>query len=165
MVSLIVKKSINKENIGIWYNDNKEIKKVVCGAANARDGLLTVYAPPGAIIPKNKTKLVVAKIRDVTSYGMLCSESELNLSDESDGITELSSSKYAKKIGKSYFSKQSSNLIDLSTPVNIFKSPNDLIFASLVVKKVISLVEESDLSSNCLALIIPLELIFPEAVI
>ena len=68
---------------------NKEIKKVVCGAANAREGLLTVYAPPGAIIPKNKTKLVVAKIRDVTSYGMLCSESELNLSDDSDGITEL----------------------------------------------------------------------------
>ena len=77
---------------------NKEIKKVVCGAPNAREGLLTVYAPPGAIIPKNKTKLVVAKIRDVTSYGMLCSESELNLSDESDGITELSSSKYAKNI-------------------------------------------------------------------
>jgi len=97
---------------------NKEIKKVVCGAPNAREGLLTVYAPPGAIIPKNKTKLVVAKIRDVTSYGMLCSESELNLSDESDGITELSSSKYAKNIGKSYFSKPSSNLIDLSITPN-----------------------------------------------
>ena len=97
---------------------NKEIKKVVCGAANAREGLLTVYAPPGAIIPKNKTKLVVAKIRDVTSYGMLCSESELNLSDESDGITELSSSKYAKNIGKSYFSNPSSNLIDLSITPN-----------------------------------------------
>ena len=80
---------------------DKEIKKVVCGAANAREGLITVYAPPGAIIPKNKTKLLVAKIRDVTSYGMLCSEYELNLSDESDGITELSSSKYAKNIGKS----------------------------------------------------------------
>ena len=97
---------------------NKEIKKVVCGAANAREGLLTVYAPPGAIIPKNKTKLVVAKIRDVTSYGMLCSESELNLSDESDGITELLPSKYAKSIGKSYFSKSSSNLIDLSITPN-----------------------------------------------
>ncbi len=97
---------------------NKEIKKVVCGATNAREGLLTVYAPPGAIIPKNKTKLVVAKIRNITSYGMLCSESELNLSDESDGITELSSSKYAKHIGKSYFSKSSSNLIDLSITPN-----------------------------------------------
>ncbi len=97
---------------------DKEIKKVVCGAANAREGLLSVYAPPGAIIPKNKTKLVVAKIRDVTSYGMLCSESELNLSDESDGIIELSPTKYAKSIGKSYFSKSSSNLIDLSITPN-----------------------------------------------
>ena len=68
-----------------------EIKKVVCGAENAKEGLLTIYAPPGAIIPKTKTKLVVAKIRGVTSYGMLCSESELNISDESDGIIELSS--------------------------------------------------------------------------
>tara|TARA_B100001029_G_scaffold178803_1_gene186371 strand:- start:308 stop:2716 length:2409 start_codon:yes stop_codon:yes gene_type:complete len=97
---------------------DKELKKVVCGAANAKEGLLTVYAPPGAVIPKNNTKLVVAKIRDITSYGMLCSESELSLSDESDGIIELSSTKYAKNIGKSYFSKSSSNLIDLSITPN-----------------------------------------------
>ena len=58
----------------------KDIKKVVCGAANAKEGLITIYAPPGAIIPKTKTKLLTAKIRGVTSYGMLCSESELNLS-------------------------------------------------------------------------------------
>ena len=68
----------------------KEFKKVVCGANNAREGLITIYAPPGTTIPKTKAKLVVAKIRGVTSYGMLCSESELNLSDESEGITELS---------------------------------------------------------------------------
>ena len=96
----------------------KELKKVVCGASNAREGLTTIYAPPGAVIPKSKMKLVVAKIRDVTSYGMLCSESELNLSDESDGIAELSSSKYQKSIGKSYFSKSSSDLIDLSITPN-----------------------------------------------
>ena len=96
----------------------KELKKVVCGAPNAREGLITIYAPPGAVVPKNKVKLVVAKIRDVTSYGMLCSESELNLSDESDGITELSSKKYEKSIGKSYFSKSNSNLIDLSITPN-----------------------------------------------
>ena len=96
----------------------KNLKKVVCGAANAKEGLITVYAPPGAIIPKNKMKLVVAKIRGVTSYGMLCSESELNLSDESDGITELSKSKYEKNIGKSYFLKSKSNMIDLSITPN-----------------------------------------------
>ena len=82
-----------------------ELKKVVCGAPNAREGLITIYAPPGAVIPKTQTKLVVAKIRDVISYGMLCSESELNLSDESEGIVELSTSKYQKKIGHRYFSE------------------------------------------------------------
>ena len=96
----------------------KDLKKVVCGAANAKEGLITVYAPPGAIIPKTKTKLVVAKIRGVTSNGMLCSESELNLSDESEGITELSKSKYEKNIGKSYFLKSKKNLIDLSITPN-----------------------------------------------
>jgi len=96
----------------------KELKKVVCGATNAREGLITIYAPPGAIVPKSKTKLVVAKIRDVTSYGMLCSESELNLSDESDGIIELSSLNYGKNIGNSYFYKFNSNLIDLSITPN-----------------------------------------------
>ncbi len=95
----------------------KEFKKVVCGATNARKGLITIYAPPGATIPKTKTKLVVAKIRGVISYGMLCSESELNLSDESDGITELST-KFEKSIGKNFFSKSNSNLIDLSITPN-----------------------------------------------
>ncbi len=96
----------------------KEIKKVVCGATNAREGLITIYAPPGAIVPKSKVKLVVAKIREVTSYGMLCSMSELNLSDESDGIIELPTKKYEKSIGKSYFLKSHSNLIDLSITPN-----------------------------------------------
>ena len=72
--------------------------KVVCGAPNAKEGLLTIYAPPGAVVvPKNQMKLVVSKIRGVTSYGMLCSESELNLSNESDGITELLPEKIIKK--------------------------------------------------------------------
>ena len=41
----------------------KDYIRVVCGAPNAKEGLLTIYAPPGAIIPKNKMKLVVSKIR------------------------------------------------------------------------------------------------------
>ena len=92
--------------------------KVVCGAPNAIEGLLTIYAPPGSVIPKNQMKLVVSKIRGVSSYGMLCSESELNLSDESDGITELSSNDFKNKIGENYFPKNSSNLIDLSITPN-----------------------------------------------
>ena len=96
----------------------KDSIKVVCGAPNAKEGLLTIYAPPGAIIPKNQMKLVVSKIRGVTSYGMLCSKSELNLSDESDGITELSNTKYANKIGKNYFPKNTSKVIDISITPN-----------------------------------------------
>ena len=92
--------------------------KVVCGAANAKEGLLTIYAPPGAIVPRNQIKLVTSKIRGVTSHGMLCSESELNLSNESDGITELSPEKYNKKIGSNYFPKSSINIIDLSITPN-----------------------------------------------
>ncbi|MDA9077342.1 phenylalanine--tRNA ligase subunit beta [Candidatus Pelagibacter sp.] len=92
--------------------------KVVCGAPNAKEGLLTIYASPGAVVPKSQMKLVVSKIRGVTSYGMLCSESELNLSDESDGITELSSKKYEKKIGENYFPKSSVNVIDISITPN-----------------------------------------------
>ena len=96
----------------------KDLVKVVCGAPNAKEGLLTIYAPPGAVIPKNKIKLVVSKIRGVTSHGMLCSESELNLSDESDGITELSSIKYNTKVGKNYFQKSKLKVIDISVTPN-----------------------------------------------
>ena len=115
-----IEKHPNADRLKVCYADvgKKELKKVVCGAANVREGLITIFAPPGAVVPKSKIKLVVAKIRDVTSYGMLCSESELNLSNESDGIIELSSSKYGKSIGNSYFSKTNSNLIDLSITPN-----------------------------------------------
>ena len=92
--------------------------KVVCGAPNAHDGLLTIYAPPGSIIPKNGMKLEVSKIRGETSYGMLCSESELKLSNESAGIIELSQ-KYNTKIGMSYFqSRNNHNVIELSITPN-----------------------------------------------
>ena len=93
-----------------------EIIKVVCGANNARDGLITVYAPPGAIIPKSKLKLKIAKIRGVESYGMLCSESELNLSDNSLGIIELKNK--SSEIGKSFFKSQSEKTIDISITPN-----------------------------------------------
>ena len=92
--------------------------KVVCGAPNAKKDLLTVYAGPGSVIPKNKMKLAVSKIRGVTSYGMLCSESELNLSNESDGITELNSTKYSDKIGKNFFKNNTEKVIDLSITPN-----------------------------------------------
>ncbi len=93
-----------------------EIIKVVCGAPNARDGLISIYAPPGAIIPKTKIQLKIAKIRGVESRGMLCSESELNISDESNGIIELKNKE--NEIGKSYFSSKSEKAIDISVTPN-----------------------------------------------
>ncbi len=95
-----------------------DIVRVVCGAPNAKKNLLTVYAGPGSIIPKNKMKLNVSKIRGVTSYGMLCSESELNLSNESEGITELKKDKYFNKIGQNFFKNSSTKVIDLSITPN-----------------------------------------------
>jgi phenylalanyl-tRNA synthetase beta chain len=96
--------------------DGKKIIKVVCGAPNAREGLLTIYAPPGAIIPKSSIKLKVAKIRGVESSGMLCSESELNLSNESAGIIELKNKE--SEIGKSYFKNKVEKAIDISITPN-----------------------------------------------
>ena len=95
---------------------DEKIIKVVCGALNARKGLVTIYAPPGAVIPKTKFKLKVAKIRGVESTGMLCSESELNLSNENDGIIELKNKE--KEIGKSYFKSNSEKAIDISITPN-----------------------------------------------
>ena len=92
--------------------------RVVCGAPNAKKNLLTVYAGPGSIIPKNKMKLSISKIRGVTSYGMLCSESELNLSNESEGITELKKDKYFNQIGQNFFKNSSVKVVDLSITPN-----------------------------------------------
>ena len=75
--------------------------KVVCGAQNARDGLFTVYAPPGVVIPKTNMKLKIAKIRGIESYGMLCSGYVLNESSDKEGIIELN--KKEKNIGEKYF--------------------------------------------------------------
>ena len=121
IVAKIVKteKHPNADRLKLCHVDigKKELVKVVCGGPNAKDKLLTVYAPPGSVIPKNNMKLEVSKIRGETSYGMLCSESELNLSNESDGIIELNE-KYKKKIGKSYFKNNSDNVIELSITPN-----------------------------------------------
>ena len=65
------------------------MKVIVCGAPNARPGLTTIYAPIGAYVPGLGVTLVEKPVRGVVSHGMLCSASELQLADESDGIQEL----------------------------------------------------------------------------
>ncbi|RST80203.1 phenylalanine--tRNA ligase subunit beta, partial [Aquibium carbonis] len=63
--------------------------QVVCGAPNARAGLVGAFAAPGTWVPGIDVTLGVGKIRGVESRGMMCSERELMLSDEHDGIIDL----------------------------------------------------------------------------
>lgn len=70
-------------------NTGKEVLQIVCGAPNARAGIKVVLAENGAVIPTNGMKLKPTKIRGVESNGMMCSEREMGLSDEHDGIIEL----------------------------------------------------------------------------
>ncbi|MEW6641120.1 MAG: phenylalanine--tRNA ligase subunit beta [Pseudomonadota bacterium] len=63
--------------------------QVVCGAPNARTGLVSVFSPPGTFIPGKNITLGVGTIRGVESRGMLCSAAELQLSEDHDGIIEL----------------------------------------------------------------------------
>lgn len=63
--------------------------QVVCGAPNARAGLVGVFGLPGATVPANGMVLRVAAIRGVESNGMMCSTRELELGEDHDGIIEL----------------------------------------------------------------------------
>ena len=65
-------------------------KEIVCGAPNARAGMTTIYAPIGAYVPGLGVTLVEKPVRGVVSNGMMCSAAELELSDEHDGILDLS---------------------------------------------------------------------------
>jgi phenylalanyl-tRNA synthetase beta chain len=66
-----------------------EAIQVVCGAPNARAGMKGVFGGPGAYVPGSDITLKVAAIRGVESRGMMCSERELQLSEEHNGIIEL----------------------------------------------------------------------------
>ena len=70
--------------------DGRAIHQVVCGAANARVGLKTAYAPAGAEIGDG-TVLTRSAIRGIESAGMLCSANELGLGEDAGGILELPS--------------------------------------------------------------------------
>ncbi|MBB4066403.1 phenylalanine--tRNA ligase subunit beta [Gellertiella hungarica] len=63
--------------------------QVVCGAPNARAGLVGAFAAPGTHVPGIDVTLAVGNIRGVESRGMMCSEKELDMSDNHDGIIDL----------------------------------------------------------------------------
>ena len=65
------------------------VKQVVCGAPNARTGIKAIIALPGVTIPATGAVFAPASIRGVESQAMLCSERELLISDEHNGIIEI----------------------------------------------------------------------------
>ena len=76
--------------------------QVVCGAPNARAGMKGVFAPVGAYVPGIDLTLKAGEIRGEASNGMLCSEREMQLSDDHDGIIDLASDAPVGKIGRAH---------------------------------------------------------------
>ncbi len=69
--------------------DGKEDLQIVCGAPNVKVGQTVALAPVGISIPKENFKIEKVKIRGVESFGMICAEDELELSDDHSGIMIL----------------------------------------------------------------------------
>jgi phenylalanyl-tRNA synthetase beta chain len=97
----------------------KGVVEVVCGAPNARSGMIGVFAPVGSYIPGTGITLEPKPVRGVVSAGMLVSEKELEISDDHKGIIELDAS-FADKLGQRY-----ADLMGLSDPVlDVKLTPN-----------------------------------------
>ncbi|MFD1342339.1 phenylalanine--tRNA ligase subunit beta [Litorisediminicola beolgyonensis] len=71
--------------------------QIICGAPNAREGITVVVASPGTYVPGIDTTIQVGKIRGIESHGMMCSEREMELSDEHSGIIELPSGEVGER--------------------------------------------------------------------
>ncbi|MDC9715229.1 MAG: phenylalanine--tRNA ligase subunit beta [Gammaproteobacteria bacterium] len=76
---------LNLCQVDVGSGDNLQI---ICGASNIRTDLKVIVATIGAVLP-NGLKIKKAKLRGVESFGMICSEAELGMMDNSDGISEL----------------------------------------------------------------------------
>ena len=93
--------------------------QVVCGAPNAKAGMIGVFGPPGTYIPGSDFTLKAAKIRGIESFGMMCSERELELGEDHDGIIELPA-EAADAVGQSY-----ADYADIDDPVmDVAITPN-----------------------------------------
>lgn len=99
-------------------DDGKETHQVVCGAKNCREGLKTAFAKVGASLfdEKGEFKIKLAKLRGLESFGMLCSEKELGLSEEDEGIIELDD---AFNIGDDLYSQFKESIFHVSLTPNL----------------------------------------------
>lgn len=70
-------------------NDGENTFQVICGAPNVEVGQKVVFAREGAVIPKDGMEIKKIKLRGVDSFGMICSEDELTISNDHSGIIVL----------------------------------------------------------------------------
>jgi len=93
--------------------------EVVCGAPNARAGMVAVFAPIGTYVPGLDVTLVEKPVRGVVSNGMMCSAAELELADDSEGILDLPA-EWAERVGEAYIDVAGLNdpVIDVSLTPN-----------------------------------------------
>ena len=98
----------------------KPALEVVCGAPNCRTGMIGVFAPIGTFVPGTGITIARRAVMDVYSNGMLCSEREMQLSDDHVGIIDLGET-YAGEIGKRYIDldigKRNLERLGLNDPV------------------------------------------------
>ncbi|MDR2685995.1 MAG: hypothetical protein LBB23_04460 [Rickettsiales bacterium] len=99
IISIVKHHNSDHLNILSVYIGTNEPQQIVCGAPNVRVGLVGVLARPGAKLPCFPEPLSIREIRGIKSFGMMCSEQELGISDNHDGIIELPSN---SKIGVKY---------------------------------------------------------------
>ena len=91
-VAKVIKASKHPDADRLKICDVKTIEgnfQVICGAPNAKTGMLGVFAPVDSYIPGIDLKLKKTKIRGIESCGMLVSEREMGISDEHEGIIEI----------------------------------------------------------------------------
>src|SRR5262245_20176482 len=117
---LEAKRHPNADRLQVCKVDiGKGVVEVVCGAPNAKAGMIGVFAPIGTYIPGTGITLEAKPVRGVVSAGMLVSEKELQLSDDHKGIIELDAS-FADKLGQRY-----ADAVGLSDPVlDVKLTPN-----------------------------------------
>ena len=84
-----VEKHPNADKLSVCkVNDGTETVSVVCGAPNVEQGQKVVFAKVGAVLPGD-FKITKAKIRGEVSFGMICAEDEIGLSENHEGIMVL----------------------------------------------------------------------------
>jgi phenylalanyl-tRNA synthetase beta chain len=93
--------------------------EVVCGAPNARAGMVAVFAPIGTYVPGLDVTLVEKPVRGIVSNGMMCSGAELELDEDSEGILDLPAD-WAERVGEAYIDVAGLNdpVIDVSLTPN-----------------------------------------------